>query len=101
MTATRLTGLPDCIGDPGVELGGELGAWALDEVEEELTVAFRSRQARVYDPCRLRPPGERGYGHLSGDPTPGVRIAQHTTAAVRAAGLKQWLHEHDGLPTRG
>ena len=33
MTPTRLTGLPDCIGDPGVELGGELGVGALDEVE--------------------------------------------------------------------
>src|SRR6478672_2846348 len=101
MTATRLTGLPDCIGDPGVEFGGELGAGALDEVEEELTVAFRSRQARVYDPGRLCPPGERGFGHVSGDPTPGVRIAHDTTADVLAAALELRLHQHDGLPARG
>jgi hypothetical protein len=31
--------------DPGVEVSGESGASSLDEVEEELTVAFRSRQA--------------------------------------------------------
>src|SRR5512133_2581161 len=101
MTATRLTGLPNCIGDPGVELGGELEVTALDEVEEELTVAFRSRQARVYDPGRLCPPGERGFGHLSGDPTPGVRIAHDTTLDVLAAGLELWLHEHDRLPAGG
>ena len=101
MTASRLTGLPDCIGDPGVELRAELGAWALDEVEEELTIAFRSRQARVYDPGRLCPPGECGFGHLSGDPPPGVRIAHDSTADVLAAGLELRLHEHDGLPARG
>src|SRR5512133_2581046 len=101
MTATRLTGLPDRIGDPGVELGGGLGVGALDEVEEELTVAFRSRQARVYDPGRLCPPGERGFGHLSGDPTPGVRIAHGTTLAVLAAGRELRLHEHARLPAGG
>jgi hypothetical protein len=41
----RFTGLPDGIGDPGIEVVGEFGAVLLDEVEEELTVAFRSRQA--------------------------------------------------------
>src|SRR2546430_17281544 len=101
MTASRLTGLPDCIGDPGVELRAELGAWALDEVEEELTIAFRSRQARVYDPGRLCPPGEPGFGHLSGDPPPAVRLALDSTADALAPGLERRPPQHDRLPPPG
>ena len=100
MTATRLTGLPDRIGDPGVELGGGLGVGALDEVEEELTVAFRSRQARVYDPGRLRPPRQRCFRHVPGDAPPSLRISHDTAARLLATGFELGLHEHDRLPSR-
>src|SRR5438477_10678592 len=99
-TASRLTGLADGIGDPDVELRGELGTGSLDEVKEELTVAFRSRQARVYDPGRLCFPGERRLGHLPGDPPPGGRIAYDAAARVLAACLELRLHEHNRLPAR-
>jgi aminoglycoside 6'-N-acetyltransferase len=78
----------------------ELRAGSLDEVEEELTVAFRSRQTRVYDPGRLCSPGERGLGHLPGDSAPGSPIADDAPADVLAAGLELRLHEHDSVPTR-
>jgi aminoglycoside 6'-N-acetyltransferase len=78
----------------------ELRAGSLDEVEEELTVAFRSRQARVYDPGRLGSPGERCLGDLPGDSTPGGRIADDAPADVLATGFELRLHEHDRLPTR-
>jgi aminoglycoside 6'-N-acetyltransferase len=78
----------------------ELRAGSLDEVEEELTVAFRSRQTRVYDPGRLCSPGERGLGHLPGDSAPGSRIADDAPADVLAAGFELRLHEHDSVPTR-
>src|SRR5207302_5644733 len=85
---------------PGVELGAELGAGSVDEVEEELTVAFRSRQARVYDSGGLCPPAERGFRDLPGNPSPDGRIAHDTGAHVLPAGLELRLHEHDGLPAR-
>jgi hypothetical protein len=43
--AIRRTRSGDGALDPGVELGGELRLVSLDEVEEELTVPFRSWQA--------------------------------------------------------
>src|SRR3954451_4832089 len=100
MTASRLTGLFDGIGDPGVELGAELGAGSVDEGEEELTVAFRSGQPRVYDSGGLCPPAECGFRDLSGNPPPDGRIAHDTGAHVLPAGLELRLHEHDGLPAR-
>ena len=52
-TAARSTG---GIGDPAVELGGELGLLCVDEVEDELMVSLGPGQARVYDPGHSRRP---------------------------------------------
>src|SRR5438874_4343363 len=95
---TRSTTLGDGVADPRVELGGESGVGSLDEVEEELTVAFRSRQARVYDPGGLRPPAEGGFRHLPGHAASRLGIAHDAATRGRGAGLELRLHEHDGLP---
>ena len=67
-------------------------------MKEELTVAFRSRQTRVYDPGRLRPPRERGVRHIAGDTPPGLAIAYDAAAHLLAAGFELGLHEYDRLP---
>jgi hypothetical protein len=69
-------------------------------VEEELTVAFRSRQARVYDPRGLRPPRQRRLGQLADDAAPRPGIADDPAASLAAARLELRLHEHDRLPAR-
>jgi aminoglycoside 6'-N-acetyltransferase len=96
----RLIGLGHRIGDPVVELGWEAGAVSLDEVEEELTVAFRSRQPRVYDPGRLGPPCKRGLSHLERDAPSDLRISDDAAACIRRADLELRLDEDDGLPPR-
>src|SRR5262249_45327365 len=88
------------IDDPRVEPGGESGLGFLDEVEEELTVAFRSRQARVYDPGGLRPPDQGLDGELADDPPPRLEIPDDSPARLAAARLELRLHEHDCPPPR-
>ena len=83
-----------------MELGSEAGAVSLDEVEEELTVAFRSRQPRVYDPGRLGSPRECGFGDLERDAPPDLRISHDAAARISPAGLELGFHEHDGFPSR-
>src|SRR5207253_3522096 len=71
-TAARSTGR---IGDPAVEVGGELGALGVDEVENELTVSLRAWKAGVYDAPDVRPPGRRGFGDLVQHPRAHARVA--------------------------
>src|SRR5207247_8640008 len=94
------TALGDGMADPRFELNGESGVGSLDEVEEELTVAFRSRQARVYDPGGLRPPCQRRFRNLVEDAAPRPGIANDPAASLAAAGLELRLHENHGLPAR-
>src|SRR5215831_19223147 len=87
------------IADPCAELSGESRVGSLDEVEEELTVAFRSRQARVYDPGRLCSPRQRRLGQLANDAPSRLRVANDAAARLAAAGLELRLDEHDSLPS--
>src|SRR5919108_390378 len=64
ITAARRTGSANCFVDPGVEVIGKLGIVSLAQVEEELAVALRARQARVYDAHRLSLPAQRGLGDV-------------------------------------
>src|SRR4051794_20995139 len=71
-TEARLT---DCIGDPAVEVGGELCVLTVDEVEDELVVALRSGQPRVYDADGLAPACDERFGDLAHDAPANRRVA--------------------------
>src|SRR5690348_2509512 len=73
-TAARST---DGIVDPPVEVGRELGALSLDEVEDELTVSLRAGQPRVYDADRLGTVREQGLRDLAHDPAADGVVAHH------------------------
>src|SRR5579862_643058 len=97
MTAAVST---DGIGDPLVEVGWELGVFCVDEVEDELTVAFRTGQARVYDAARLCPAREQRFRHLAHDAPLDACVAHDTLADLRAAGLELGLDQDERLPGR-
>src|SRR6478736_327694 len=78
-TATRST---DGIGDPGLELGGELGIGSVDEVEDVLMVSLRAGKPGVYDPVRLGPCSEQGLCSLADDAAADGRIAHHAARSV-------------------
>ena len=59
-TAAFRTGSADGIFDPVIELIGQRRIFAVDEVEEELSVPLRAGQPRVYDADRLGRPRESG-----------------------------------------
>src|SRR5579862_4519160 len=74
-TATTLT---DGSVDPSVEIGGEGGVVGMDEMEDELPVALRPRQARVYDAAGLCLRREQRRCHLPHDPALDCRVAHDT-----------------------
>ena len=68
-------------------------------MEEDLPVALRAGQSRVYDAGDARLPAERGLGDLAHDASPHVVVAHDAALShVRAAGLELRLDEHDRLP---
>src|SRR2546429_6566784 len=95
MTAARLT---DGIGDPSLEVGWERWSLVVDEVEDELMVSLRARQARVYDASRLGPAREQPLGDLAHDATPDFGVSHDALRRVGAAGFELRLHEHERLP---
>src|SRR5262245_8072855 len=99
MTATRRTASEDGGIDPAVELAWEARSGAVSEVEEELTVSLRARQARVYDACDLRIPAESGLGDLSCHSRACLARADDAALAdLGAPRLELRLHQHDRLP---
>src|SRR4051812_12944028 len=99
-TATALTGRDRCV-DSLVEVIGEARLIGLQEMEEELPVAFRPGETRVYDGEDARPPGRRFLGDLTDDAGADVRVADDAALAdIRATRLELRLDEHNGLPTR-
>src|SRR5205085_1513649 len=78
---------------------GQRGAFAIDEVQEELPVPLRAGQARVYDAhSRGRPP-ESGSGDLAQHAAMHVSIANDAAPAdIVAARFELRLHEDEGLP---
>src|SRR5262249_41926424 len=100
ITAARRTALPDRSGDPGVDVVEKVRPLTVDEMEEHFPVAFWPRQARVYDPHRLRLPLQGCVGELAHDAPPDFDITHHAALHLTASRLELRLHEHDGLPTR-
>src|SRR5579862_181950 len=108
-TATALTcvttaaTLTDGIVDPALELGGECGVtcslFDMDEVEDELLVAFRAGQARVYDAARLGSGSEQRLRHLAHHAALHRRVANHPLRRLGPPRLELWLDEHQRLPT--
>src|SRR5438270_10771264 len=95
ITAARLT---DGIGDPSLEVGWERWSLVVDEVEDELMVSLRARQARVYDASRLGPAREQPLSDLAHDATPYCGVSHDALRRVGAAGFELRLHEHERLP---
>src|SRR5580765_3960001 len=98
-TAIRRTGSADRGIDPAVEFGRELGSRGVDEVEKELTVSFRARQARVYDGGRLRIPFQGRLRHVSQHSR--ARLVRFDDAALTdlpSTGLELRLDEYEGVP---
>src|SRR5690242_7930122 len=71
ITAARRTAFAsaDLGCDPVVDVIRKLGLVALDEMEEDLAVPFRARQAGVYDAGGLATPREGRLRHLPHDPS--------------------------------
>src|SRR5581483_5513919 len=94
-TAARST---DRIGNPPFEVGWELRALSLDEVEDELTVSLRAGQSRVYAAVRFRPAREQRLGHLVNHAPLHRGVADDALRRVPPSRLELRLHEHEGLP---
>src|SRR4051794_21114607 len=92
--------LTDCIVDPPVEAGWELGALSVDEVEDELTVSLRAWQARVYDPARLATAREQRFRDVADDAGTHRIVADDALRRVLLPGFELRLDEHECLPPR-
>src|SRR6266508_547792 len=73
------------IGDPVVEVGRELWRGVVDEVEDELTVALRAGETRVYEPEHTCLPGERRLGELAQHAPAHLGVAHHALRHLGAA----------------
>src|SRR5207249_11988578 len=78
---------------------GECGVLAVDEVQEELTVALGAGQARVYDADRRRRPRESRRGGLSQNPPVYLAVPDDASLAdVGPARFELRLYEDDRFP---
>src|SRR5579862_938823 len=97
-TIAIVSGLDGC-GDSLVEVIWEGRVVGLREVDEELPVALRARQTRVYDAERRGPPRERRLRDLADDARTHTVVADDATPAhVAASRLELRLHQHDRAP---
>src|SRR5207249_8792628 len=85
-------------GDLAVDVVGKARLLSLDEVEDELPVALRPRQARVYDPDRLASPADRRLRDLAHDARLHVRIADDASPRLGASRLELRLDEDERVP---
>src|SRR5438874_5684973 len=98
-TATVRTRSADGMVDPVVELIGQRGMVAVDEVQEELPVPLGAGQARVYDPHHLCRPRERGFRDLAKHSTVDLAVAHDTALPdVLTPRLELGLDEDERLP---
>src|SRR6478736_3651124 len=97
ISAARST---DGIGDPVVEVWWEDRLLCMDEVEDELVVSLRAREAGVYDALRLAPAREQRLGHLANDAPLHGRVAHDALRRLRPPRLELRLDEHERLPAR-
>src|SRR5262245_35296826 len=100
MTVARPTASADRVFDPGVELIRQRRSVALDEVEEELPVSFRSGQSRVYDADDGGIPLDGGCGDLAEDTLLDGRVSHDAARRLAPLGFELGLHEHERLPAR-
>src|SRR5262245_35670535 len=92
--AARLTG----IADPVVELVRQRRLRAVDEVEEELSVALWPWQARIGHADRRRIPLERRLRDLAEDAAVHLGRPDDPALHLGPTRLELRLDEHDGLP---
>src|ERR671935_675289 len=86
--------------DPVVDVVEELRLVTLDEMEEDLTVPFRARQAGVYDADRLPSPRERCLDDLADDAPPNGDVSDDSLRRLPPHRLELRLDEDDRLPLR-
>src|SRR5215210_180784 len=96
----RRTGSANCCGDPAVDVVGKARLLTLNQVKDELPVALRPGQARVYDPDELPSPGERSGDDLANDPPLHGSVSHDTPRPLAATGLELRLDEDERLPAR-